>query len=413
MEAIDVVVIGAGQAGLATSYCLTQQGLAHVVFEENRVAESWRSRRWESFCLVTPNWTVQLPGFPYQGPDPDGFMSRDEIVTHLDAYAASCRAPVRTGTRVSSLDRAPDGDRLRVKAGETTVETTAVVVATGAYQRPRLPAAAGNLAAELFQIHSSEYSNPRQLPAGAVLVVGTGQSGAQIAEELHESGREVFLSVSSCGRVPRRYRGKDMLQWAVQLGLMDRTVDMLKSPAEKFVCHPHTSGRAGGHDIYLRNLGREGVILLGRVQSTRDGKVILAADLNENLAKADEFAENVLQQLDAAVEKLGMALPDDLNPRGIGGDVPYESRPILELDLRASGITSVVWATGYQLDFTWIRLPVLDQLGYPIQQRGVSPVAGLYFVGLEWLYKPKSGLLLGVGEDAAHVSSMIATRAQT
>lgn len=413
METVDVLVVGAGQAGLATSYYLTQQGRDHIVLEQDSVAESWRSSRWDSFCLVTPNWTVQLPGFPYQGPDLDGFMTKDEILDYFDRYVASFHPPVRARTRVTSLERRAGEAGFQVLTESASFYAREVVVATGSYQRPRLPDVAAKLPPELFQIHSSEYKNPDKLPLGAVLVVGTGQSGTQIAEELHGAGRDVFLSVSSCGRVPRRYRGRDTILWGVKAGALDRTVDTLKSPMERFACHPHVSGTEGGHDINLRQLARNGVILLGRVQSTREGRLILAADLSLNLAKSDQFAENLLEQLDEAVQKLGLDLPPDTNPRGVGPQVPHETKPILELDLRASRITSVVWATGYVHDFSWIHLPVFDDVGYPIQQRGVTPAAGLYFVGLEWLYKQKSGLLLGVGEDAAHVTSTIAARART
>ena len=401
----EVVVIGAGQGGLATSYHLTQQGVEHVILEQDRVGESWRSQRWDSFCLVTPNWTLQLPGFPYQGADPDGFMGRDELVDYFDSYVRSFEPPIWTGVKVTSVDRA--AGRFRVMAGESTIEAGAVVVATGSYRRPKLPSLSSRLPVELFQIHSGQYKNPAQLPDGAALVVGTGQSGAQIAEELHESGRPLFVSVSSCGRVPRRYRGKDAVWWGKMGGLYERTVDSLKSPAEKSACHPQASGKRGGHDIYLRQLAREGVMLLGRVQAADDGRLTLAPDLKENLRKADEFAENILKQLDEAVTKMGMPLPEDQNPRGVGAAVPHEDDPVLELDLKAAGITSIIWATGYHADFSFVRAPVFDDAGQPAQRQGVTAVPGLYFVGLEWLHKPKSGLLLGVGEDAEHITSVI------
>jgi putative flavoprotein involved in K+ transport len=401
----EVVVIGAGQGGLATSYHLTQQGVGHVILEQDRVGESWRSRRWDSFCLVTPNWTLQLPGFPYQGADPDGFMGRDELVDYFDGYVRSFEPPIRTGVKVTSVERV--AGRFRIMAGESTFEAGAVVVATGSYRRPKQPDLSSRLPVELFQIHSSQYKNPAQLPDGAALVVGTGQSGAQIAEELHESGRTLFVSVSSCPRVPRRYRGKDAVWWGKMAGLYERTVDSLKSPAEKSACHPQTSGRRGGHDIYLRQLAQGGVTLLGRVEAVDDGRLTLAPDLKENLRKGDEFAENILKQLDEAAGKMGMPLPEDQNPRGAGGAVPHEDDPILELDLKAAGITSVVWATGHHADFSFVRAPVFDDAGQPVQRRGVTAVPGLYFVGLEWLHKPKSGLLLGVGEDAEHITSVI------
>lgn len=404
-------MIGAGQAGLSTSYHLTQQSIEHLVLEQDRVGESWRSQRWDSFTLVTPNWTVQLPGFSYQGPEPDGFMSRDEVVAYLDRYAASFAPPVRKGITVTAVDVTDGG--FAVKAAALSVKARALVVATGSYRQPKLPKFASQLPADIVQVHSSQYKNPAQLPEGAVMVAGTGQSGVQIAEELHEAGRRVFVSVSSCPRVPRRYRGKDIVWWGKMGGLYERTVDTLESPAEKTAWHPQSSGRRGGHDIYLRQLAREGVRLIGRVESAGNGVLELAADLGADLRKADEFAEKVLTQLDEAVSKMGMPFPEDQNPRGIGAAVPDEENPIRELDLETSGITSVVWATGYVPDFSFIHLPVFDSTARPVQRQGVTSVPGLYFVGLEWLHKPKSGLLLGVGEDAEHIASAIATRASS
>ncbi|MDQ6882948.1 MAG: NAD(P)/FAD-dependent oxidoreductase [Candidatus Dormibacteraeota bacterium] len=408
---VDVVVIGAGQAGLSTSYHLKQQGIDHVVLEEGRVGESWFSGRWDSFTLVTPSWTVQLPGFSYQGDEPDGFMGRDELVGYFDRYQASFDPPVRIGVTVAAVDQTDGGFVLHTSQG--SLKARAVVVATGSYRRPELPPFAASLPAGITQVHSSAYRSPAQLPEGAILVVGTGQSGAQIAEELHEAGRRLFVSVSSCPRIPRRYRGKDIVWWAKMGGLYERTVDTLDDPAEKWACHPQSSGRRGGHDISLRQLASEGVTLTGRAQSLIDGVLTLAPDLSENLRKADEFAEKVLQQLDEVVSKMGMNLPEDENLRGVGAAVAGEEQPIPRLDLAKSGITSVVWATGYSPDFPFVRSPVFDAAGRPVQRRGVTATPGLYFIGLEWLYKPKSGLLLGVGEDAAYIASVIVGQAQS
>ena len=411
-EQVDVAVVGAGQAGLATSYHLTRQGIEHVVLEEQRIAEAWRSDRWDSFCLVTPNWTVDLPGFAYQGSDPDGFMGRDEIVDYFDRYVGSFSPPVRMGVRATSVEQ-NDGTAFRVSVANSSFESRAVVVATGSYRRPKIPALAAALPSNIVQLHSSEYKNPSRLPHGAALVVGTGQSGVQIAEELHESGRDLFVSVSSCPRVPRRYRGKDIVWWGKMGGLFERTVDTLKSPAEKFACHPQGTGRRGGHDIYLRQLANQGVTLLGRILTSDGSRIRLAPDLKENLRKSDEFAENTLKQLDEAVAKMGMQLPPDSNPRGIGPSIPVEDDPILELDLGQAGVKSIIWATGYRPDFSFVKLPVFDEKGDPVHRRGVTNVAGLYFVGLEWLYKPKSGLLLGVGEDAEFISAAIAATSKS
>lgn len=406
-----MVVIGAGQAGLAISHQLTRRDIEHVVLEQHRVGESWRSERWDSFTLVTPNWTLQLPEFPYAGDDSDGFMGRDEVMGYLEAYERSFGPPVRTRVQVTAVRHVGSG--LVVEAGDSLISARAVVVATGSYRLPKLPAWASHIPTNVLQVHSSQYRNPAQLPDGAVLLVGTGQSGVQIAEELHEAGRRLFVSVGSCGRVPRRYRGKDIVWWGKIAGLYERTIDTLENPAEASTCHPQSSGRRGGHDIYLRRLATEGVRLLGCVAGAGDGRLQLADDLRDNLRKNDEFAEKVLTQLDEAVAKMGMPLPQDENPRGIGPTVADEANPIRKLDLMALGISSIVWATGYRPDFSFVALPVFDAAGQPVQRRGVTAIEGLYFLGLEWLYKPKSGLLLGVGEDAEYLASAIEARSKS
>ncbi len=409
-EQVEVVIIGGGQAGLALSYYLNQLGRTHLVLEQGRVGEVWRSGRWDSFTLNTPNWMTQLPGFPYQGDDPDGFLPREDIVAYLEQYAASFHAPLQCGVRVTAVRQHPGGDGYLVEAGEITVKARNVVLATGAYPKPKLPITSAALSVDICQLHTSEYRNPQMLPSGAVLVVGTGQSGCQIAEELHESGRQVYLSTSSCGRLPRRYRGKDTAWWLSRLGFFDRTLDQLPSPHAKFACNPHVSGNHGGHDINLRQFARQGMILLGHVQAVQGKQIILAPDLEENLAKADAFERQITQGIDEYIKKTGMEVAANC----ITGEAPpngtTSTKPILTLDLQAAGISTIIWASGYQLDFGWVQIPVFDQTGYPVHQRGVTAYPGLYFLGLHWLYKTKSALLYGVGEDAAFIASAIADR---
>ncbi len=408
-EQVDTVVIGGGQAGLSMSYHLTQEGREHVVLERSRVAESWSSRLWDSFCLVTPNWTVQLPGFPYDGPDPDGFMPREQVVAYLERYVARIRPPLRTGVEVTALRRKGAGDGYILDTTGGTLEARNVVVAAGGYQKPRLPAVAAGIPGGVFQIHSSEYRNPGKLPPGAVLVVGTGQSGAQIAEELYQSGRRVFLAVSRCGRIPRRYRGRDTASWGLALGMFDQTVDQLP-PDAKFRCNMHVSGRDGGHDLNLRAFARDGVVLLGRLESAIDGRIRLAPDLKENLANADESAARLKKAIDDFIRKMAIDAPEDEAGDDFGPNEGAQSDPRLELDLASEEIGAVVWATGYGRDFGWIHLPITGKDGDPIHTRGVSPFPGLFFLGLRLLYKAKSELLLGVGEDAAFLASQIASR---
>src|SRR6266446_1218161 len=409
-EQVEVVIIGGGQAGLALSYYLTRQGRTHLVLERGQVGEVWRSERWDSFTLNTPNWMTRLPGFPYQGDDPDGFLPREDMVAYLEPYAASFHAPLQCGVRVTAVRQQPGGDNYLVEAQEITVKARNVVLATGAYPKPKLPTASAALSVDICQMHTSEYRNPQMLPSGAVLVVGTGQSGCQIAEDLYESGRQVYLSTSSCGRAPRRYRGKDSTWWLSRLGFFDRTLDQLPSPTAKFACNPHVSGNHGGRDINLRQFARQGMILLGHVQAAQGKQMILAPDLEENLTKADAFAAQITQGIDEYIKRTGMDVAANNTIREVPPTGALTAKPILTLDLQSAGINTIIWATGYKLDFGWMHLPVFDQTGYPVHQRGVTAYPGLYFLGLHWLYKTKSALLYGVGEDAAFIASAIAER---
>jgi putative flavoprotein involved in K+ transport len=353
---------------------------------------------------------TQLPGFPYQGDDPDSFLPREDIVAYLEQYAASFNSPLQCGVRVTAIQQQPGGDGYFVEAEEMTFAARNVVLATGAFPKPKLPTASTALPVDICQLHTSEYRNPQTLPSGAVLVVGTGQSGCQIAEELHESGRQVYLSTSSCGRIPRHYRGKDSTWWLTRMGFFDRTLDQLPSPNAKFACNPHVSGNHGGHDINLRQFARQGMILLGHVQAVQGKQIILAPDLEENLAKADAFAAQIMQGIDAYIKKTGMQVEANSTTGEAPSNSATSTKPILTLDLHSAGISTIIWATGYKLDFGWVQPPVFDQAGSPVHQRGVTASRGLYFLGLHWLYKTKSALLYGIGEDAAFIASAIADR---
>lgn len=405
---IGTIIIGAGQAGLAVSYYLTQQGVQHIVLEQAaQVANAWRNKRWDSFALLTPNWSFRLPGAEYDGTQPEGFMEKGEIVKHFEQYVNRFHLPVHCSTLVTSVEHTLDEDAYLVSTVDSLMEARNVVVATGLYQMPRIPAVASALPTRLAQVHSARYQNPDSLPAGAVLVVGSGQSGCQIAHELYESGRKVYLSVGSAGRVPRRYRGKDTYDWLYLTGFFDRTADQLPSPRAKFAANPHVSGKNGGMTINLHQFVRDGVTLLGRLQEARHESIWMAPDLKENLAKADKVEHEIVSMIDDYIRKNDLEAPPDELPALRDG---YDQEEILELDLQAAGITSLVWAMGYNYDFRLVKFPIFDKDGYPIQQRGVTAFPGLYFVGLPWLYKQKSGLLVGVGEDAEYIASQIAAR---
>ena len=407
-EHIDTIIVGGGQGGLSTSYHLLRQEREHVILEQaDKSAKAWRER-WDSFTLITPNWTIRLPGAEYQGDDPDGFMAREEVVAYFDEYIERFDLPIRYGIRVTSVEPIEAG--YLVSTDEAEFEAANVVIATGLYQQPRIPPFSTHLPSAIRQLHSNEYRNPEALPDGAVLVVGSAQSGCQIAEELYLAGRKVYLSVSGAGRLPRRYRGKDVTWWFDEMGIADRTVDLLPSPAAKFAGSAHGTGKDGGHTINLHQFARDGVVLLGHIQSVQEDRIVLAPDLKESLANADKLEVDIVKQVDEYIEKIGLDAPIETIPELRDG---YEAELILEVDLKSVGITSVIWATGYKFDFSLVKLPAFDEDGYPVQKRGVTEYPGLYFVGLPFLHTLKSGLLFGVGDDAAHVVSAIATSGKT
>jgi putative flavoprotein involved in K+ transport len=400
VESIETIVIGAGQAGLATSYCLTQQGLDHVVLERGEVAQTWRSERWDGFVLNTPNFASRLPGYDYESTDPDGFAPLADVIAWFEGYGRSFGAPVRTGTAATALRR--DGDGYLVETSAGTLAARNVVVSTGAFQVPT-PRPFSDAPAGIMQLHTSEYQAPGQLPDGAVLIVGSGQSGCQIADELLDAGRTVYMSVGRCPWLPRRHRGRELVHWLRDLGILDQTVDSLASPAARLACNPPVSGNDGGHDCNARWLADRGTVLLGRIAGLRDGVAAFAPDLQENLEKGDTFLAEIRAGFDGYAEKRGLDLPAEPPARE---REPVESRR--ELDLRAEGVGTILWANGFRPDFRWIELDLFDEYGWPVQKRGVTASPGLYFVGLNWLHKRKSALIFGVGEDAEYVVSRIA-----
>jgi putative flavoprotein involved in K+ transport len=405
MEKVQTIIVGGGQAGLSTSYYLCQMGHEHLILEQaSRAASAWRNDRWDSFALLTPNWSIKLPGTVYRGNNPDGFMTRAEIVSLFEKYIDNFDLPVQYDTSVTEVTRLESGQGYWVKTSDEIYQARNVVMATGQFQKGKIPAFSANIPADILQLHSGQYRNLDQLPQGAVLVVGSAQSGTQIAEEIYQSGRTVYLCVCSAPRVPRRYRGRDIFSWLSDTGFTERTVDKLPSPKAKFAGNPHLSGKGGGRTINLHLFARDGVRLLGRILTAEEGKIKLAADLKENLAKADKAEADITAMIDQYIEKNGINAPGEVLPEYQDG---YGIEEITELDLRAAGINTIIWAVGYNFDYSLVKLPVTDADGYPIHQRGVTQFPGLYFIGLSWLHKHKSALLLGVGEDADYIASYI------
>lgn len=414
VEHVETVIIGGGQAGLATSYWLSQRGREHLVLEKaSQPGHAWR-QRWDSFTLVTPNWTFRLPGAEYNGNAPDDFMPRDEIVATFQRYVARYALPVLFNTPVTRVEPLADRPGYLVQAQDASFQAHNVVLATGLFQRAKIPAFAASLPASVLQMHSEQYRNPAALPPGAVLVVGSGQSGCQIAEELLQSGRRVFLSIGGTGRGPRRYRGKDIFEWLHLTGFLRRTPEMLPSPKARFAANPHVSGARGGHDLNLHQFARDGMTLLGRTRDSRDGTLALAPDRNDSLAKSDGFAAMLLDMIDSYIARVGLNAPGKRPPVLRDG---YAGDEITEVNLVEAGVTSLIWAAGYSFDFDLLKLAdapsaaaLTDSDGFPVQQRGVTAFPGLYVIGLPWLHTQQSGLLLGVGDDALHIAEHIAAR---
>jgi putative flavoprotein involved in K+ transport len=404
---VPVAVVGGGQAGLSMSYCLTQRGIEHVVLEREQVAHEWRAARWDTFCLVTPNWQCQLPGFPYSGDDPDGFMVKDEIVEYLESYAASFDPPVYEGVSVDSL-RAGERGGFELETSHGALTAGQVVVATGGYHRPTVPRYAERLPSDVTQFHSSQYLNPEQLPDGDILVVGTGQSGAQIAEDLHLAGRQVHLCVGGAPRVARRYRGRDVVAWLHDMGYYDMPVtDHPRREKIRAQANHYVTGRDGGRDIDLRAFARDGMRLYGRlldVVPTANGPELrFAPDLAANLDSADSVLESIKDTIDKYVVERGIDAPTEERYTPVWQ--PEQERESLALD--GSGITSVVWSIGYHADYRWIDLPVFNGKGYPNHYRGVTSVPGLYFLGLQWLHTWGSGRFCGIARDAEYLAGRV------
>ena len=396
-------MVGGGQAGLSLSHELTRAGIEHVVLERGRIAQTWRGR-WDSFCLVIPNWTVQLPGGRYQGDDPDGFMPKADIVGHLERYAHSFAAPVREGVDVSAVEPGDDGGfLLRTSSGD--IRSRKVVLAAGAYQRPHRPAAAAQLPESLHAIDAERYTNPGALPPGKILVVGSGQTGCQLSEELAESGRDTYLACGRAPWIPRRLEGRDTVAWITETPFMEATLADLPSPTARLGANPQLSGRRGGHDLHFRTLQDSGVVLLGRFLGVDDGEACFAPDLAESVAFGDARYSDICSLIGKACAERGVEAPDMPPPP------PFRATAAQQLQL--GGFGAVIFTSGFRPDYSrWVRFPAaFDELGFPIQRDGASSVVdGLYFMGVHFQRKRRSATFLGVAEDATVLAEEIATR---
>ena len=403
LERIDTLVVGAGQAGVAMSEHLSRNGIPHLVLERDRIAERWRTGRWDSLVANGPAWHDRFPGMVFADTDPEAFAPKEKVADYFVDYAKRIQAPIRCGVEVTSVERKQGGPGFRVETSEGPIEALNVVAATGAFQTPVIPALVPR-DAPLTQIHSFDYRNPQQLPEGAVMVVGAGSSGAQIAEELLGAGRRVFLSVGPHDRPPRAYRGRDYCWWLGVLGLWD--VEAME-PGKEHVTIA-VSGANGGHTVDFRRFAAQGMTLVGRTQAYRDGVLSFAADLADNIAAGDAYYLSMLEQADAYAARNGLDLPEEPEAYNIDPDPDCVTHPLRELDLAAAGVTSIVWATGYRRDYGWLKVDTFDEQGIPRHQRGVSFEPGIYFLGLPWQSRRGSTFIWGVWHDARHVADHIA-----
>ena len=399
----EVLVVGGGQSGIAMSEHLGERGIPHLVLERNGIAERWRSERWDSLVANGPAWHDRFPGLEFTDVAPDAFATKDQVADYFAAYAEKIGAPIRCGVEVKAVRKDTGRAGFRAETSDGTVNARYVVAATGPFQRPVVPPIVPERA-DLVQIHSSRYRNPRQLPDGAVLVVGSGSSGVQIADELHRSGRRVHLAVGPHDRPPRRYRGRDFVWWLGVLGKWEATAP--PQGAEHVTIA--VSGARGGHTVDFRALAERGVRLVGQAASFEDGVLRFAPDLGDNIAKGDANYLSLLDEADAYIARNGLDLPEEPEARVLGADPASVTDPVLELDLAAAGITSIVWATGFAVDYGWLQVDAFDGNGRPKHQRGVSAEPGVYFVGLPWQSRRGSSFIWGAWHDAKYVADQIA-----
>ena len=405
IEEVDTLVVGAGQAGVALSEHLSGCGVPHLILERHRIAERWRSERWDSLVANGPAWHDRFPGMEFPGGDPDAFIFKEEVADYFVAYAEKIAAPIRCGVEVKEVRRIAGRPGFRVETSEGVIEAQSVVAATGPFQRPVIPRIVPE-DAPILQMHSNSYRNPTQLPDGAALVVGAGSSGVQIADELARAGKHVYLSVGPHDRPPRAYRGRDFCWWLGVLGKWD--AETPAAGAEHVTIA--VSGARGGETIDFRRLATQGITLVGMARAYDNGTLTFAPDLADNIARGDANYLSLLDEADDYVRRNGLDLSEEPSARMIGEDPPCVADPILRLDLAGAGITSIIWATGYAVDYGWLKVDAFDERGRPRHQRGVSVEPGLYFLGLPWQSRRGSSFIWGVWHDAKHLADRISTQ---
>ncbi len=404
IEKTDTLVVGAGQAGIAMSEHLSALGIPHLVLERQRIAERWRSERWDSLVCNGPAWHDVFPGLAFDA-DPDAFVTKEQVADYFEAYVRKIQAPVRTDVTVHKVVRNLGRPGFTAETSAGVIEARHVVAATGPFQRPLIPAIAPRIPG-LNQIHSVQYRNPGALPAGAVLMVGSGSSGVQIAAELREAGRDVYLSVGPHDRPPRRYRQRDFCWWLGVLGEWD--AQTMKPGMEHVTIA--VSGAHGGHTIDFRQLGHLGIQLVGRTRAFDQGVAVFESDLAANIAAGDANYLALLDAADAYAERNGLDLPEEPEARQFPVDPACVTQPLRQLDLQQAGVTTIIWATGFAVDYGWLQVDTFDAQGKPLHQRGISREPGVYFIGLPWLSRRGSSFIWGVWHDAKFVADHIGTQ---
>ena len=414
---IDSLIIGAGQGGLGTSYFLQQKGIKHIVFERGRIGESWLSMRWDSFKLNTPNFMNVLPDYPYDGVEPDGFWGVRELIEYFHRYVDQFQLPVRTGTAVVSVEQSEVDECFIVKTKsdgqiQESIMCRTIVIASGILQVPKIPVINNKIPETVISMHSAEYRNASELQPGAVVIVGSGQTGCQIAEDLLSAGKDVYLCTSKVGRAPRRYRGRDILEWWVDMKFFDVKFDSLEDKSISRMAQPQISGTGRyGHTISLQYLAHKGAVILGRLSDIEGNTLIISDESVAHVHFADNFSQKIKNDIDTYLLQSGITIPPhEDDPADMPDDQARCSSNLRKINVQEANIGTIIWATGFKGNFSWLNLPVIDADGKPIHQSGISPIRGLYFIGFPWLSRLKSGIIYGIEEDARFIADAIETQ---